>query len=112
DYPLFNEFRWCYRADRNQGPGCAVRHVKVNGKDRLSYLHREVMQAPADKEVIFLNHDKLDCRKSNLKVISKHEANWYHRARRDSESGIKGLKYNPSARKWYASITRHGFFHH
>jgi hypothetical protein len=113
DYPIFSEFRWCYRAERNHGPGCAVRHVKKpNGKDTLSYLHREVMGSPPDKEVIFLNHDRLDCRKANLKIVSKQEANWHHRARKDSESGLKGLKYNSSARKWYAFITRHGEFHH
>jgi HNH endonuclease len=112
DFARFSKHRWCYRADRNQGPGCAVRHVKVNGKDRLSYLHREVMDAPAGKEVIFLNHDRLDCRKENLKIVSKHEAKWYHQARRDSETGIKGVKYKSSARKWYASITRFGDFHH
>lgn len=46
DHPRFNEFRWCYRADRDNTAGCAVRHVKVNGKDRLSYLHREIVDAP------------------------------------------------------------------
>lgn len=113
DFPLFSEFRWCYRADKNHGPGCAVRHVKKpNGKDTLSNLHCEVMNSPPGKEVIFLNHDRLDCRKGNLKIVTKQEANWHHRARKDSESGFKGLKFNGSAGKWYASITRHGEFHH
>jgi hypothetical protein len=111
NHALFSEHRWSYRAERNHGPGCAVRHVKVNDKDHLSYLHREVMDAPADKLVIFLNHDKLDCRKANLKIVSPQEARWYHRARRDSRSGIKGVKAAANG-KWYASITRFGVFHH
>jgi hypothetical protein len=111
DHTLFNEHKWYYRADRNHAPGCAVRHAKVKGKDRLSYLHREIVNAPAGKFVIFLNHDKLDCRRANLKIVSPHEARWYHQARRDSKSGIKGVKSAPG-NKWYASITRFGVIHH
>jgi hypothetical protein len=86
--------------------------VNVNGRDKLSYLHREIMDAPPDKEVIFLNHDRLDCRRANLKIVTKKEAAWHHRVRRDSSTGVKGLRYNKSARKWYASITRHGVVHY
>jgi hypothetical protein len=112
DFETFSQFRWCYRPERNQGPGFAVRQVKIDGKYRLSYLHREIMDPPPCKQVIFLNHDRLDCRRENLKVVEPHEARWYHRVRKDSESGLKGLRYNRSARKWYASITRFGVFYH
>ena len=71
DYPLLSEFRWCYRAERNGRQGYAVRHCKVDGKDRLCYLHRQILPAPPDHEVIFLNHDRLDCRRENLKVVTK-----------------------------------------
>jgi hypothetical protein len=111
DHALFSEHKWCYRADRNQGPGCAVRHIKVKGKDRLSYLHREIVNAPAHKHVIFLNHDPLDCRRANLKIVTPQEARCYHRPRRDSQSGIKGVKPTPGG-KWYASIVRFKVYHH
>ena len=71
DYPLLSEFRWCYRAERNGNQGYAVRHRKVDGKDRLCYLHREVLPAPEGFETIFLNHDRLDCRRENLKIVTK-----------------------------------------
>jgi hypothetical protein len=46
DYPLLADHRWCYRAERHGRQGCAMRHVKVAGKDRLAYRHRVIMQPP------------------------------------------------------------------
>jgi hypothetical protein len=112
DYPLVSDFRWCYKPERNGNQGYAVRHRKVDGKDRLSYLQREVMQPPFGHEVIFLNHDRLDCRRVNLEVVTKEEACRHHRVRSDSKSGIKGVRYNPESNSWSAYVYRHGHCYH
>jgi len=108
DYPLLSEFKWCYRGERDGKLGYAVRHIKVNGKDRLCYLHRQIMQPPDGMDVIFSNHDRLDCRRENLKVVTKEEARRHHRVRRDSKSGIKGVRFNPDSESWSAFVYRHG----
>jgi hypothetical protein len=112
DFPLLSEHRWCYRSERDGRQGYAVRHVKVDGKDRLAYLHREIMQPPVGMEVIFLNHDRLDCRRENLRVVSKQEARQHHRVRRDSQSGVKGVRYNAESETWSAYVYRHGNAYH
>jgi hypothetical protein len=112
DFPLFSQYRWCYRSERDGKQGYAVRHVKVDGKDRLAYLHREIMQPPEGMEVIFLNHDRLDCRRENLRVVSKQEARQHHRVRRDSKSGSKGVRYNAETDTWSAYTYRHGNAYH
>src|SRR5262245_56759924 len=95
DFPLLSDCRWCYRAERGGRQGYAVRHVKIEGKDRLCYLHRQIMQPPAGMEVIFRNGDRLDCRRDNLLVVTTQEARQHHlRARSNSQSGIKGISYN------------------
>lgn len=38
-----------------------------------SYLHRLVMNAPKGKVVDHLNHNTLDCRKRNLRIVSQPE---------------------------------------
>ncbi len=106
DYPLLSDFRWSYRAERNGKQGYAVRHMKVDGKDRLCYMHRQIMQPPTGYEVIFLNHDRLDYRRENLCVVSKEEARQHHRVRRDSKSGTKGVRYNPESESWSAYVYR------
>jgi hypothetical protein len=108
DYFLLSEFKWCYRPERDGHQGYAVRHPKVDGKDRLCYLHREVLPPPEGHEVIFLNHDRLDCRRANLKVVSKQEARQHHRVRSDSKSGVKGVSYNAQTETWSAVTYRNG----
>jgi hypothetical protein len=112
DYPLLSEFKWCYRPERDGRQGYAVRHRKVDGKDRLCYLHREILPAPEGFETIFLNHDPLDCRRANLKVVTKQEARQHHRVRSDSRSGIKGVSYNAQTETWSAYVYRHGHCYH
>src|SRR6516162_4618577 len=102
DYPLLSEHRWCYRPERNDRQGYAVRHVKADGKYRTCYLHRVILPAPPEHETIFLNHDRLDCRRSNLKVVTKEEARQHHRVRSDSKSGVKGVRYSPESETWSA----------
>ncbi len=108
DHPLLSEFRWCYRGEKGK-EGYAVRHAKVDGKDRLLYLHRSLMQPPPDHEVIFRNGDTLDCRRENLLVVTKKEARQHHlRARSNSQSGVKGIKFNPRPRTWSVDVYRDG----
>jgi hypothetical protein len=112
DFSLLSDFRWCYRAERDGRQGYAVRHRKTDGKDRLCYLHREVLPAPEGHETIFLNHDRLDCRRENLKVVTKEEARRHHRVRSDSRSGVKGVRFNPDGGTWTAVTYRHGRCYH
>jgi hypothetical protein len=108
DYPLLSDFKWCYRPERNGRQGYAVRHVKADGNYRTCYLHRVILPAPPEHETIFLNHDRLDCRRSNLKVVSKEEARQHHRVRSDSKSGVKGVRYNEDNDSWSAYVYRGG----
>src|ERR1043165_1625319 len=108
DFPLLADFRWSYHAERNGGQGYAVRNGKVDGKRRLIYMQRELMIPQPGYEVIFLNFDRLDCRRANLKIVKKEETRRYHRARRDSKTGIKGITYNDEFGTWSATIYRNG----
>ena len=111
DHAALSHFRWCYRAERNGRPGYAVRHKRVGGKDRVCYLHREICPAPEGHETIFLNHDRLDCRRQNLKVVTKEAAPQHHRVRSDGKSGVKGVRYNPDGDTWSAVVYRNGHCH-
>lgn len=112
DYRLLSEFKWCYRAERDGKSGYAVRHHKVDGRDRLLYLHRQLMSPPEGHEVIFLNHDRLDCRRANLRVVTKTEARRHHRVRSDSKSGVKGVRRNPDTGTWSAYKYRNDRAYH
>jgi hypothetical protein len=70
------------------------------------------MRPPEGHEVIFLNHDRLDCRRENLKVVTRENARRHHRVRSDSKSGIKGVRYNPENDTWSAYVYRHRHCYH
>ena len=109
DFARFSQFHWCYRGERNGALGYAIRHAKEGKyKYRTEYLHRAIMNPPPDHEVIFLNHDRLDCRRANLRVVTKEEARQHHRVRRDSKSGLKGVGYEPEIDRWTAQMYRGG----
>src|SRR6478736_4006575 len=95
DLALVSQFRWFYRAEKDKCSGYAARKDKVNGKVTTCYLHRFLMNPPPGREVIFLNHDKLDCRRENLHIATVEEARQHHRVRRDSQTGHKGVRYHP-----------------
>jgi hypothetical protein len=110
DFERLKDFRWFYRGERGSKQGYAIRHRKT-GKSKYAtqYLHREVAgEVPADCEVVFLNHDRLDCRKANLRIVTKEEARQHHRTRRDSKSGVKGVRYNADTDTWSAYAYRQG----
>lgn len=111
DHERFSALRWCFRQDKS-GYCYAVRNAKVNGKWRLQYLHREIMQPGAGETVIFLNHDTLDCRRDNLRVVPINQARRHHRVRKDSKTGLKGVKYDEKANSWRAQIRVDGVLLH
>jgi hypothetical protein len=112
DFPLLSEFHWCYRPERDGKQGYVIRHQKAGGKYKTVYLHRHIMQPPEGHEVIFLNYDRLDCRRENLKVVTKEEARRHHRVRSDSRSGVKGVRYNAEGDSWSAYVYRGGNAYH
>ncbi len=111
DFSNVSQHRWCYRAERNGSPGYAICHAKIDGKVRTKYLHREIMNPPPGFKVIFLNHDRLDCRRVNLRVVTTKEARRHHRVRSDGASDIKGVRYNSGTNTWSACTYRNGKFH-
>lgn len=75
---------------------------------RMAHLHHLVKGYPPKGQVVdHINNDRLDCRLSNLRFISKGHNNFNKRALRDDNtSGHTGVYYD--GRKWYARISYKG----
>ena len=86
-----------------------MRHGRdANGNLTTAYLSRVIMNPPAGFDVIFLNHDSLDCRKENLRVVDKAHSQRKKRVRKDSLSGIKGVRLDRKSASWVATLYRQG----
>lgn len=72
--------------------GYAYRNLLIGGRHRFCLLHRLITSAPRGSEVDHLNHNKLDCRKSNLRVVDKSR-NMQNRkgADRRNKLGLRGV---------------------
>lgn len=82
-----------------------------NGHSRYanSYLHRLIMNAPKHLQVDHINGDRLDNRKSNLRLC-KNGSNSRNQGQRSGKH--KGVHFNKQIKRWIAQITKNYKCHH
>lgn len=97
DYKRAMEHRWC-----KHGQGYA--HGNVHGKDLL--MHRWLVDAPKGMDVDHSNMDKLDNRRSNLRVCTRSQNKANISLNVANTSGYKGVYWSNSNKGWMARIKR------
>lgn len=100
DFENLSKYRWyCSNA------GYAVNPKHPNGV----FMHRILMGFERGKsKEIFVDHingNKLDNRKSNLRLVDKYQNQQNRKNSRANTSGFKGVAFMKSKRKWWAKIT-------
>lgn len=88
--------------------GYAVRVEKKGGVSWVRWLHREVLPVPEGKCCDHIDHDPLNCRKTNLRLATFQENCRNRNKHRDGKSRFKGVCLNVGNRKWQASICLSG----
>lgn len=103
DFIFLSKHKW-YTTSR----GYAVRHAYVNGVRKEVSMHAVIMKPASGYEVDHINHNRLDNRRSNLRVCS-HSENLRNKAlQKNNTSGFTGvylIKANP---KWVAVVKLNG----
>lgn len=79
-----------------------------NARTQKMPMHREVMGDPRGMDIDHKNHDTLDNRKSNLRVVTRSQNVMNQRLRSDNRSGVTGVCWYPANRKWGAHIRING----
>ena len=79
------------------------------GQKTTVSLHRLITECPATLYVDHVNHDTLDNRLKNLRLVSQDQ-NMQNRqyANRNSRSGVRCVWWEPDRRKWRAMIRVRG----
>lgn len=77
----------------------------ANDSKPRKLLHRIIMDNPKGMSVDHINGDKLDNRKSNLRVCIHKQNLCNQKLSIKSKSGYKGVSWNKSRNKWEAYIT-------
>lgn len=75
---------------------------KINGESKK--MHRFIMNCPDDMEVDHRFHNKLDNRKSQLRVCTRQENSYNTRPTKKGYSKYKGVSWDKGRGKWRASL--------
>lgn len=84
-------------------------NIKEDGKYRTVRLHRWLLNPASHLVVDHINNNPLDNRKENLRIVTQAENNQNLKgAKKNSKSGIRGVRWHKKDRKWEARATLHG----
>jgi hypothetical protein len=108
DYAALAQFKW--QAHLNGGVWYAQRWVSerprshpLGRKKRCILMHRQILEATADREVDHRNHDGLDNRRENLRAATRSGNTANGRPARARK--FRGVY--PAGRRWCAAISNY-----
>jgi hypothetical protein len=110
DAPLVTMYNWSLTSD-----GYAQHRIYFSGTFKALYLHRLIMRPASGYVVDHINGDKLDNRRSNLRVVKTSE-NSQNSSLKKFSSHFKGVCFDAKAKKYRADIRKNkkrtglGFF--
>lgn len=93
----FNNMRWSVSKNRNN------LYVQKRVGKRIIYLHRYIMNFP-DGVVDHINHNTLDNRKENLRVVSNADNIRNGTVRINNKTGVNGVYFRKDRNKYIARI--------
>ena len=101
DYHRLNQYKW-----HLSYTGYAIRSITltkgVRGKE---LIHRKVINATENQAVDHINKNRLDNRKSNLRIATQQQNTWNRsKTIKPTSSRFKGVCWRSHARKWQANI--------
>lgn len=80
-----------------------------DGKKTTMTMHRQIMQAADELFVDHVNHNGLDNRRANLRVVTLQQNNWNNRQGFDrGKSKYKGVKWDKRRKKWCVVLSHKG----
>jgi hypothetical protein len=116
DVPLVSA--WSWSADEDTRPDGTVRavyarrHGRSGSKKYTVSLHRQILALGPGLEGEHRDGDGLNNRRSNLRVATRSQNACNRGPMPGSKSGVKGVYWQKSVRKWRADINLSGQVHY
>lgn len=101
DYEYLAQFKW--NAHKSGVTYYAERHAPVDGKQYYVKMHREIMNTPKGMEVDHIDHNGLNCQKSNMRNCT-HKQNMTNQRPR-GKSKYRGVSWSERMGKWHGYIS-------
>lgn len=99
DFDELSKFKWCCA-----NVGYAIRFRNIEGKRKSIYMHRFLLSALPKQEVDHINHNKLDNRRSNIRLATSRQNKFNTKLRANNKSGFKGVSWVKRRRKWGVQV--------
>jgi hypothetical protein len=107
DFEVFNKYRWFI----DNGYACRKERFYINNSYEIKaiYLHRELLSLPRTTDrksnlVDHINHNKLDNRKCNLRIVTQQENTMNRISHRRTISKFKGVSWHKCTGKWQSRL--------
>lgn len=94
---------WQAKYDKKTRSYYATGHKPLQHSVMIS-MHREIMGNPKGMDVDHINHDTLDNRRENLRVVPHHVNMQNRKLQRNNVSGYIGVSFHSGMRKWRAKL--------
>ncbi len=108
DFDRLKSYQWFL-----SGTGYAVGFVPSgDGKFRLEYMHRLIMQAAGGQLADHINGDSLDNRQTNLRLATPQQNGQNKRLSALSCTGLKGVGWHKRRQKYHTRIQLQGIRYH
>ncbi|MDP4163077.1 MAG: HNH endonuclease [Bacillota bacterium] len=114
DLPKVKEFPNTWHANLvKRSPGLYVVGYTPRPNRTLIVLHRLIMNAPKGLVVDHINHNPLDNRKENLRIVTNAQ-NMQNRlgAQSNSKSGVRGVVWRKDINKWQVRLRKNGKYYY
>ncbi len=95
---------WSPRYDNRNKTHYVTGSLYQNGKKKQVIFHRWLLDCPEDKQVDHINHNTLDNRRGNLRIVEPSQNSQNRRLRSDNSSGYRGVTWDKSAKRWRARV--------
>lgn len=109
DYYRLSKYKWI--AFKGRKTFYATRRTR-NAETRCStmtWMHRVILNAPEGFLVDHINHNGLDNRKANLRLVTPTQNMWNRKkTNKKTSSKYKGVSYNKDHKKWNSVIVTNG----
>lgn len=103
DYDCLSRTKWyCSRS------GYAIKNVWMGDKYEKLWMHLFIMPHPEGMETDHINRNKLDNRRSNLRVCTPSQNQSNKGVQSNNRSGIRGVSWNSRLSKWVVHVCKQG----
>ena len=105
--PLVQDHHWYVVKDPKSGRMYPATHHIIDGKEDFMSMRTVVLGSkPATSYAV--NWNNLDCRKANLRDVTKAQSSWRNAKRADNKTGYTGVFWSKGKQRFIANIRTNG----